>query len=59
MVPLGRRNLLTTGPGPDDGCSRLSVFRPQMPEKFGIAVGSSAITGETNITNETDPAAWR
>src|SRR5258708_39687127 len=47
-VPSARRNLLTTAPGPDAGCSILSVLRPHMPEKSGIVAGLSAaaIVGE-------------
>src|SRR5579883_2278805 len=35
MVPSGLRSLLTTGPGPDDGGSRLNQ-RPQIPDKSGM-----------------------
>jgi len=35
MVPSGLRSLLTTGPGPDPGGSRLNQ-RPQMPDKSGM-----------------------
>ena len=35
MVPSGLRSLLTIGPGPDDGGSKLNQ-RPHTPDKSGI-----------------------
>src|ERR1700694_5350062 len=35
MVPSGLRRMLTIGPGPDDGGSRLKQ-RPHMPDRSGI-----------------------
>src|SRR5271169_2456612 len=35
MVPSGLRSLLTIGPGPDNGGSKLNQ-RPHMPDKSGI-----------------------
>jgi hypothetical protein len=35
MVPSGLRSLLTIGPGPDNGASKLNQ-RPHMPDKSGI-----------------------
>src|SRR6266852_5481695 len=35
MVPSGLRSLLTIGPGPDDGGSKVNQ-RPHMPDKSGM-----------------------
>src|SRR5712671_8054931 len=35
MLPSGLRSLLTIGPGPDDGGSKLNQ-RPHMPDKSGM-----------------------
>src|SRR5580704_6097845 len=35
MVPSGLRSLLTIGPGPDGGASKLNQ-RPHMPDRSGI-----------------------
>src|SRR5260370_29145192 len=59
MLPSGLRSLLTTGPGPDHGGSRLNQ-RPQMPDKSGIdaalsvpllagATGGAATWAKTGI----------
>src|SRR5262245_36701791 len=40
MLPSGLRSLLTIGPGPDDGGSKLNQ-RPHMPDKSGMDVAFS------------------
>src|SRR5579871_4864082 len=40
MVPSGLRSLLTTGPGPDDGGSKVNQ-RPHMPDKSGMDAAAS------------------
>ena len=48
MVPSGLRRLLTTGPGPDDGGSKVNQ-RPHMPDKSGMdaALSVPLLTGAT------------
>src|SRR3984893_16656732 len=41
MLPSGLRSLLTIGPGPDDGGSKLNQ-RPHMPDRSGMDVAFSA-----------------
>src|SRR5260370_40320652 len=48
MLPSDLRSLLTTGPGPDDGGSKLNQ-RPHMPDKSGIEAVSAANPGQTNV----------
>ena len=48
MLPSDLRSLLITGPGPDDGGSKLNQ-RPYMPDKSGIEVVSAANAGQTNV----------
>jgi hypothetical protein len=38
----GRRSLLTTGPGPDGGCSKVNQ-RPHIPDKSGIDAAFSLV----------------
>src|ERR1700674_1913168 len=58
MVPSGLRSLLTIGPGPDDGASRLNQ-RPHMPDKSGVV--SAANAGQTNIAANVnaETARWK
>src|SRR5579862_8114198 len=58
MVPSGRRSLLTTGPGPDDGDSRLNQ-RPHMPDNSGVV--SAANAGQTSVvaTVHLKTARWK
>src|SRR5580704_1354752 len=56
MVPSGLRSLLTIGPGPDDGASRLNQ-RPHMPDRSGIV--SAANAGQTNVAATANPETTR
>src|SRR5215470_15440578 len=60
MLPSGLRSLLTTGPGPDDGGSKLNQ-RPHMPDKLGIEVVSAANAGQTNVAAKVNlkTARWK
>src|SRR5215468_9123676 len=60
MLPSDLRSLLTTGPGPDDGGSKLNQ-RPHMPDKSGIEVVSAANAGHTNVAAKINPetARWK
>jgi hypothetical protein len=60
MLPSDLRSLLTTGPGPDDGGSKLNQ-RPHMPDKSGIEVVSAANAGQTNVVAKINPetARWK
>src|SRR5258705_2347147 len=60
MVPKGVLSLLTIGPSPDDGASRKSQLRPQMPEKSGIDAGlPAAIAGNTTLALHNTQAVRR
>src|ERR1700676_4528376 len=60
MLPSGLRSLLTTGPGPDDGGSKLNQ-RPHMPDNSGIEVVSAANAGQTNVVETVNlkTARWK
>jgi hypothetical protein len=58
MVPSGLRSLLITGPGPDDGGSKLNQ-RPHMPDKSGIEVVSAADAGQANVAAKINPETVR
>src|SRR5580700_3273270 len=60
MLPSDRRSLLTIGPGPDDGGSKLNQ-RPHMPDKSGIEVVSAAKAGQTIVAAviKPDTVRWK
>src|SRR5258705_7898063 len=56
IVPSAFRILLTIGPGPDAGCSRLNTVRPHSPESAGIEAPVSApMAGQTEIAAAMKP----
>jgi hypothetical protein len=58
MLPSGLRSLLTIGPGPDDGGSRLNQ-RPHMPDKSGIEFVSTGNAGQPNAAAKINPETAR
>jgi hypothetical protein len=58
MLPSGLRSLLTIGPGPDDGGSKLNQ-RPHIPDKSGIEVVSAAKAGQANVAAKVNVRAAR
>src|ERR1700684_4512367 len=58
MLPSDLRSLLTTGPGPDKGGSRLNQ-RPHMPDKSGAGGLSAAKAGPAHAVAKINPETVR
>jgi len=60
IVPSGFFSVLAMNAGPDGGCSRLKLVRPQWPDSAGTEAEISTLVADpTNRTVETNPNAAR